>query len=175
MTDAADGLREQVLSALSDVLDPVLGLDLVQLDMVRDLRIVGEQAAFRLVLSTPAHPAREAIEQAAREAVVQVDGIEAADISVEAEVPSDGRSRQTGALIRNAIAIGSGKGGVGKTTVSVNVAVALAQAGASVGLLDADVYGPNVPTMMGTERMPEPHENKMVPAESFGVKVISIG
>jgi ATP-binding protein involved in chromosome partitioning len=91
-----------------------------------------------------------------------------------ADVPADGRERKSDGEIKNAIAVGSGKGGVGKTTVAVNLAVALAQSGASVGLLDADVYGPNVPTMLGVDSMPAPSEEKMNPAEAYGVKIISI-
>jgi ATP-binding protein involved in chromosome partitioning len=170
----ANGRRADLLEALSAVRDPILDLDVVSLNMIRDIAFEGDKVSFRLVLSTPAHPAKDALVQAVREAALGLDGIEQVDSSVEAEVVSDGRSRQSDAPIRNAVAIGSGKGGVGKTTVSVNVAVALAQAGAKVGLLDADVYGPNVPTMMGTERLPEPKENKMLPAEAYGVKVISI-
>ncbi len=96
-------------------------------------------------------------------------------VAFQVDIPSDGRTRGLASSpIRNAIAVASGKGGVGKSTVSVNLAVSLAQSGARVGLLDADVYGPNVPTMMGVERLPGPSEGKMMPAEAFGVKIISI-
>jgi ATP-binding protein involved in chromosome partitioning len=95
---------------------------------------------------------------------------------MNANVPSDGRPRGLLDLpIRNAVAIASGKGGVGKTTVAVNTAVVLAQSGARVGLLDADIYGPNVPTMMGLRELPAPKEGKLQPAEAYGVKVMSIG
>jgi ATP-binding protein involved in chromosome partitioning len=95
---------------------------------------------------------------------------------LDANVPSDGRSRGLLELpIRNAIAVASGKGGVGKSTVAVNIAVTLAQSGARVGLLDADIYGPNVPTMMGVTQLPTPKENKLIPAEAHGVKMMSIG
>ena len=98
------------------------------------------------------------------------------EIKLESNVPSDGRSRGLMQLpIRNAIAIASGKGGVGKSTVAVNVAVALAKAGARVGLLDADIYGPNIPTMMGVDHLPPPIKEKLIPAEAYGVKMMSIG
>jgi ATP-binding protein involved in chromosome partitioning len=95
---------------------------------------------------------------------------------MDSSIPSDGRARGLMQLpIRNAVAIASGKGGVGKSTVAVNVAVALAQAGACVGLLDADIYGPNIPTMMGVVKLPPTMEEKLIPAEAFGVKLMSIG
>lgn len=171
--DSAD-LTAAVLAALAQVEDPVLGKDLVQLDMVQDLEIEDGTVRLKILLTTPAHPNRADIESAARSAVQSVEGVDSVELSVEADVPEDGRVRDAEAPIKNAIAVGSGKGGVGKTTVAVNLAVALAQTGASVGLLDADVYGPNVPTMLGVATMPPPHEKKMVPAEAFGVKLISI-
>jgi ATP-binding protein involved in chromosome partitioning len=98
------------------------------------------------------------------------------EIKMDANVPSDGRARGLLELpIRNAVAVASGKGGVGKSTVAVNIAVVLAQSGARVGLLDADIYGPNVPTMMGVEHLPSPQDDKLVPAEAYGVKLMSIG
>jgi ATP-binding protein involved in chromosome partitioning len=97
-------------------------------------------------------------------------------VNLDATVPNDGRARGLLQLpIRNAIAIASGKGGVGKSTVSVNTAVVLAQSGARVGLLDADIYGPNIPTMMGVERLPPVQDEKLIPAEAYGVKLMSIG
>jgi ATP-binding protein involved in chromosome partitioning len=116
------------------------------------------------------------MERVAREVVSALPGVEQVDITMDAEVPADGRSRGLMPIpVRNAIAVASGKGGVGKSTVAVNVAVALAKSGARVGLLDADIYGPNVPTMMGLQQMPPPRNNKMIPAENHGVKVMSIG
>ncbi len=116
------------------------------------------------------------IENEARAAVMQVPGVSKVEIKMESNVPSDGRSRGLMQLpIRNAVAIASGKGGVGKSTVAVNVAVALAQSGACVGLLDADIYGPNIPTMMGVSKLPPPSKEKLVPAEAYGVKMMSIG
>jgi ATP-binding protein involved in chromosome partitioning len=105
-----------------------------------------------------------------------IPGVSEVEIKMDANVPNDGRARGLLQLpIRNAIAVASGKGGVGKSTVAVNVAVVLAQSGARVGLLDADIYGPNVPTMMGVKHLPAMHDNKLVPAEAYGVKMMSIG
>jgi ATP-binding protein involved in chromosome partitioning len=167
--------REAVLAALARVQEPELGADLVSLNMIKDLEVQDGEAAFTLELTTPACPYRAQLEASAREAVLQVPGIARAHVRLTSVVRSDGRVRgSTGQPIRNAVAVASGKGGVGKTTVAVNVAVALAQAGARVGLLDADIYGPYVPTMMGIRDLPEAIEGKLTPAEAFGVRVMSI-
>jgi ATP-binding protein involved in chromosome partitioning len=166
---------ESVLAALSQVQEPELGKDLVSLDMIRDLKIAGDQVSFTINLTTPACPLRDRILTEAREAVEALPGVSHAEVQLDATVPSDGRNR--GLIerpIRNAIAVGSGKGGVGKSTVAVNIAVALAQSGAAVGLLDADVYGPNVPTMLGLSELPASKSGRLVPAEAYGVRVMSI-
>ena len=168
--------KEQVLAALSKVQDPELHRDLVSLNMIQDVSVTGDQVAFTVMLTTPACPLKNRIEQDARAAVMAIPGVSKAEIKMSANVPADGRVRGLVELpIRNAIAVGSGKGGVGKTTVAVNTAVVLAQMGARVGLLDADIYGPNVPTMMGVDRLPPPRAEKLLPAEAYGVKVMSIG
>ena len=165
-----------VMAALSKVQEPELHRDLVSLNMIRDLKIDGDKVAFTIMLTTPACPLRSQIEAEARKAVLSLPGVGGVELKMNANVPSDGRPRGLLDLpIRNAVAIASGKGGVGKTTVAVNVAVVLAQSGARVGLLDADIYGPNVPTMMGLKKLPAPKEGKLQPAEAYGVKVMSIG
>lgn len=165
-----------VLDALRTVQDPDLRKDLVTLNMIQDLKLAGGEVSFRIVLTTPACPMKNKMEREAREAVSALPGVKQVNITMDAEVPADGRTRGLMPIpVKNAIAIASGKGGVGKSTVAVNVAVALAKSGARVGLLDADIYGPNVPTMMGLEQMPPPRNNKMIPAENHGVKVMSIG
>ena len=167
---------ESVLAALSKVQEPELHRDLVSLNMIRDLKVEGSQVSFTVVLTTPACPLKTQIEREAKQAVASLPGVESVQVKMDANIPSDGRSRGLLELpIRNAIAIASGKGGVGKSTVAVNIAVVLAQSGARVGLLDADIYGPNIPTMMGINRLPPPVENKLVPAEAYGVKMMSIG
>ena len=167
--------RETVLAALGKVEEPELHQDLVTLGMVRDLTIDGETVSFSVMLTTPACPLRGKIEKEAREAVEAL-GAKKVTVKLDSDVPHDGRMRGLVTTpIRNAIAVASGKGGVGKSTVAVNLAVALAQSGARVGLMDADIYGPNVPTMMGAPFMPAPRENKLIPAENYGVKIMSMG
>lgn len=167
---------EAVRGALSTVQEPELHQDLVTLNMIRDLKIDGDKVSFTIVLTTPACPLRGLIEQNARQAVAGVPGVGSVEIKMDANVPSDGRARGLLQLpIRNAIAVASGKGGVGKSTVAVNIAVVLAHYGARVGLLDADIYGPNIPTMMGVQHLPPPQDDKLTPAEAYGVKIMSIG
>ncbi len=165
-----------VLAALSTVQEPELHKDLVTLNMVHDIVIENNKVAFVITLTTPACPLKSVIERTARQAVLQVPGVQMVEVRFDANVPSDGRNR--GVLqvqVKNAVAVASGKGGVGKSTVSVNLAVALAKSGAKVGLLDADIYGPNVPTMMGVNSLPAMNGEKLVPAEAYGVKIMSIG
>jgi ATP-binding protein involved in chromosome partitioning len=167
---------ETILAALSKVQDPELHQDLVMLNMIRDLEIKGDAVSFTILLTTPACPLKSSIEEAARQAALAVDGVRTVKIKIDANVPLDGRIRGLLQLpVRNAIAVASGKGGVGKSTISANLAVALAKAGAHVGLMDADIYGPNIPTMMGIHDIPGTNENKLIPAEAFGVKVMSMG
>ncbi len=167
---------ETILAALSKVQEPELHQDLVTLNMVRDLEIKGQAVSFTILLTTPACPLKGNIEEAARQAALTVPGVKTVKIKMDANVPPDGRTRGLMQLpVRNAIAVASGKGGVGKSTISVNLAVALAEAGAHVGLMDADIYGPNIPTMMGLHDIPGTNENKLIPAEAFGVKVMSMG
>jgi ATP-binding protein involved in chromosome partitioning len=128
------------------------------------------------MLTTPACPLRDQIERETREAVASIPGVKNVAVKLDANVPADGRPRGILKLpIRNAIAVASGKGGVGKSTLAVNLAVILAKSGARVGLLDADIYGPNIPRMMGVDRLPAAGEDKLYPAEAYGVKLMSIG
>ena len=168
--------KETILAALSKVQEPELRKDLVTLNMIRDLEIEGGKVKFTVMLTTPACPLRGKIESEAKQAVMSVGGVESVEVKLSSDVPNDGRMRGlVNTTIKNAIAVGSGKGGVGKSTVSVNVAVALAQSGARVGLMDADIYGPNIPTMMGIEKLPPPKAEKIIPAIAYGVEVISMG
>jgi len=168
--------RESILAALSKVQEPELHQDLVTLGMVRDLKIVGDAVDFTVMLTTPACPLRGQIEKEVRAAVLAVAGVTKVNVKLDSDVPNDGRMRGlVNTTMRNAIAIASGKGGVGKSTVSVNVAVSLAKQGARVGLMDADIYGPNIPTMMGVLEMPPPKDEKLNPALAYGVKFMSMG
>lgn len=168
--------EKDILAALGTVQEPELHRDLVTLNMIQDVVVDGDRVSFTIMLTTPACPLKSQIEREAREAVATLQGIDTIEIKFDANVPSDGRSRGLLELpIRNAIAVASGKGGVGKTTVAVNTAIVLARSGARVGLLDADIYGPNVPTMMGVDHLPPVRNEKLVPAEAYGVKLMSIG
>jgi len=171
--------RQAVLAALQTVRDPELHRDIVSLNMVRDLEVEGSRVAFNLVLTTPACPLRETIDRDVRTALAALPELTEVDIHWDAEVRG-GPMREGGPKpvegVKNVIAVGSNKGGVGKSTVSVNLAVALAQLGASVGLLDADITGPNIPTMMGIEAggLAE-GGGGLHTIEAHGVRCVSIG
>jgi ATP-binding protein involved in chromosome partitioning len=168
--------HETILAALGKVQEPELHKDLVSLNMIHDLEIKGGTVSFTVLLTTPACPLKSSIENACRQALLDIPGISKVNIKMDSSVPADGRLRGLMQLpVRNAIAVASGKGGVGKSTISANIAVALAQTGACVGLLDADIYGPNIPTMMGVHDIPDTKENKLIPAEAHGVKLMSMG
>ena len=174
-TNGAGVNEEAVMKALSKVIEPDLHRDLVSLNMIRNLAISGSDVAFTIMLTTPACPLRGKMEHDSRIALSEISGIGEVTISWDSNVPSDRRiGEQIGQSFRNTIAVSSGKGGVGKTTVAVNLAISLAMEGARVGLLDADILGPNVPMMMGQDRMEPPVNRKMIPAENFGVKFISM-
>ncbi|MCA1573531.1 MAG: Mrp/NBP35 family ATP-binding protein [Acidobacteria bacterium] len=171
-------LTEQlILDALRQIQDPDLHKDIVTLGFIKDLKIEGGAVSFRIVLTTPACPVKEEMEGAAKELVSAIPGVQSVDVKMDAEVP---KGRGIGEKVsvpgvRNIIAVSSGKGGVGKSTVAVNVAVSLALDGARVGLMDADVYGPNVPIMLGaSEARPEVDVNKLIPIEAYGVRIMSM-
>lgn len=167
---------DQVLSTLKKVVDPELHKDIVSMGMIKDLSINDRKVAFTLELTTPACPFNSDIERDVRVAMANL-GIKDLNLKVTARV-MEGRALSMDELlpgVKNIIAVASGKGGVGKTTVSVNLALALAKAGASVGLLDADIYGPSVPLMLGLKASPEVVNNKIQPPDIEGVKVISMG
>lgn len=174
MTD----ISQQVMAALSTVIEPELHRDIVSLNMVRDLNIQGTTAQFTLVLTTPACPLKDVFLQRCNAAVVgQVQGIEKLDIRWDAQVPTDRKIHgRLDIPMRSLIAVASGKGGVGKSTVSTNLAAALADAGAKVGLIDGDILNPNIPTMTGLGYgSPKVVAGKMQPLEAYGIKIMSTG
>jgi ATP-binding protein involved in chromosome partitioning len=169
--------EQQVLESLSQIIDPDLRKDIVTLGFVRDLEIDGGSVSFRIVLTTPACPVKEEMEGMAREFVRVLPGVTDVNVTMDAEVPQGRGIANNVAIpgVRNIIAVSSGKGGVGKSTVAVNLAVALAAQGAKVGIMDADVYGPNVPMMLGTGYdQPEVENGRLVPIEAHGIKMISM-
>ena len=169
--------EEDVLHALRTVQDPDLHKDIVSLGFIKNLLIEGARVSFDVELTTPACPVKEQLKQECHDKVMALDGVSEAMISMTANVRS--RAVQSSISIpgvKNVLAIASGKGGVGKSTASVNIALALKGTGARVGLLDADIYGPSIPTMLGIEGAPEKTaENKLVPKEKFGLRVMSMG
>jgi ATP-binding protein involved in chromosome partitioning len=165
-----------ILQALSTVQEPELHNDLVSLNMIKDITISGGNVGFTIVLTTPACPLRSKMENDAIAAVSAIPGVSRVDVRFDAVVRTD--HRIIGKLnipVKNIVAVASGKGGVGKSTVSTNLAVSLALDGAKVGVLDADIYGPNIPMMFGLSGRPAIDNGKMVPLEAYGVQVISMG
>ncbi|MFL6285442.1 MAG: Mrp/NBP35 family ATP-binding protein [Pyrinomonadaceae bacterium] len=166
-----------VYGALAQVKDPDLHKDIVRLGFIKDLKIEGGAVSFRVVLTTPACPVREQLQEQSRAVVAALPGVESVSVTMDAEVPK-GRGfgeKLTVEGVRNIVAVSSGKGGVGKSTVAVNLAVSLARDGARVGLMDADVYGPNVPLMLGVADMrPSINVNKLVPLEAHGIRLMSM-
>jgi ATP-binding protein involved in chromosome partitioning len=167
-----------VLDALKVVRDPDLNRDIVSLGFIKDLRLDEGRVAFTIELTTPACPVKDQMRDQARAAVMQIAGVTSVDVQMSARVReavgADG-SRQSLPGVKNVIAVGAGKGGVGKTTVAVNLAIALAKCGGTVGMIDADIYGPNVPIMLGLKTQLTTDGQKIVPAEKYGLQVISMG
>jgi ATP-binding protein involved in chromosome partitioning len=176
MTDSVSATEADVLQALRTVQIPGVGGDVVSHELVRNVKICAGAVAFDIQLPPPAASLRQPLEQAARAAVMGVPGVTAVSVRFPPAAPAQPPAAQ-GLLpdVRHVIAVGSGKGGVGKSTVAVNLAAALAREGARVGLLDADVYGPSIPTMMGAHHPPLSEAGQMIPLESHGVKLMSLG
>jgi len=171
---------DDVLAALRPIVDPDFGRSIVDLGFVKNLQIEGSRVSFSIELTTPACPVKEQFERSARERVLSLPGVEQVEVAMTAN--TRGRNVAPGepgsevlAGVRNAIAVASGKGGVGKSTVAVNLALALRARGASVGLMDADVYGPSLPLLTGVSGRPRAHEKRIYPHEALGLKLMSMG
>ncbi|MEQ1727544.1 MAG: Mrp/NBP35 family ATP-binding protein [Vicinamibacterales bacterium] len=167
-----------VLDALMVVRDPDLNRDIVSLGFIKNLSIEGGQVAFMIELTTPACPVKDQMRDQARAAVLQLPGVTGVDVTLGARVreavgAESGRQPLEG--VKNIIAVGAGKGGVGKTTLSVNLAIALSKLGSRVGMIDGDIYGPNVPIMLGMKTQLATDGEKILPAEKYGLQVVSMG
>ena len=171
--------NEQVLNALRVVQDPDLRRDLVSLGFIKNLSVEGGRVAFDIELTTPACPVRDIMKEDARKAVAAIPGVSQVEIRMTSQVRSSITAPSGGGLIptiKNVIPIASGKGGVGKSTVSANLALALARSGARVGVMDADVYGPSIPTILGIHEAPQVDEqDRITPVTQDGLKVVSMG
>ena len=170
-------IEADVLEALRAVRDPDLHRDIVTLKFVKNLRISGGQVAFTLELTTPACPVKDQMRDQARAVVAALPGVTSVDIEMTAQVRSTstaemGRTPVEG--VKNIIAVGAGKGGVGKTTVAVNLAIALSQSGGRVAMIDGDIYGPNVPIMLGISTQLATDGKKIIPAEQYGIQLVSM-
>ena len=169
--------EELILQTLRQIKDPDLHKDIVTLGFIRDLKIDSGNVSFRIVLTTPACPVKEQMEGEAKSLVTALPGVQSVKITMDADVPKGRGIGEKLSIegVRNIVAVSSGKGGVGKSTVAVNLAVSLALDGARVGLMDADVYGPNVPIMLGaSQARPEIEGNKLIPIEAYGVRLMSM-
>jgi len=172
-----DKLKIDIVEALKSIKDPDLGRDIVSLGFVKDVKFCGGVAAVTIELTTPACPVKDQMREEARQAILALDGIDEANVEMTARVRSSS-SESAGLLpgVKNVIPVASGKGGVGKSTVSANLAAALAQSGAQVGLMDADVYGPSIPTLMGISEKPVTGPNQqIIPVTQYDLKIISMG
>ncbi len=173
-------MKEAILNALRQVKDPEIHRDIVSLNMVRDLEEKDGVVSLRIVLTTPACPLKEQVEKDVLAAIKALPGVKDVKLKMDAEVRSGYQAPPGGRLsgVKNIIAVASGKGGVGKSTVAVNLAIALSQTGTKVGILDADIYGPSLPTLVGLKNTPplvDETKKKLIPLEKFGIKTMSIG
>jgi ATP-binding protein involved in chromosome partitioning len=169
---------ESVLDALRGIEDPDLHQDIVSLGFVRDLRVEEGRVAFTIQLTTPACPVKGEMERQARARVAALPGVTEVEVHMTSSVPQAPASMGADLLpgVRHAVAVASGKGGVGKSTVAVNLAAALAGSGARVGLMDADIYGPSIPIMMGLRTArPTVRDGKLIPLERYGLRMMSLG
>ncbi len=170
--------RDAVLDALRPIIDPDFGKSIVDLGFVKNVAVQDAKVSLTIELTTPACPVKAQFERAARERVLALDGVDQVDVTMTSNTRGAAHAQADAEVlpgVKNTIAVASGKGGVGKSTVAVNLAVALGETGARVGLMDADVYGPSLPLLMGVNGRPQATDKKVQPLEAFGVKVMSMG
>jgi ATP-binding protein involved in chromosome partitioning len=165
-----------ILEALKSVRDPDLNRDIVSLKFIKNLRIDDGRVSFSIELTTPACPVKDLMKEQARVAVAQLPGVSSVEIEMTAQVRSTSKDMGKTPVpgVKNIIAVGAGKGGVGKTTVAVNLAIALSQFGSRVAMIDGDIYGPNVPIMLGIRAQLASDGGKIVPAEQYGIQLVSM-
>ena len=167
-----------VLEALRPIVDPDFRKSIVELGFVKNVRVEGGSVSFTIELTTPACPVKAEFERTARERVAALPGVTQVDVRMTANTRGPAAAPKEGVVlpgVRNVIAVASGKGGVGKSTTAVNLALALRESGASVGVMDADVYGPSLPLLLGVNRRPESSEKRIQPLEAYGMRVMSMG
>lgn len=180
-TSSHEVAKEDILQALTAIIDPDLHKNIVELGFVQNVRVCGGNVAFNIELTTPACPVKDQMHKAAEEIVLALPGVEKVAIEMTAQTRRPPEIKNLIPGIRNAVAVASGKGGVGKSTTAVNLALALAETGAKVGLMDADVYGPSIPIMLGVPESEQPTaidedgQQRIIPLERYGVKLMSIG
>ena len=169
--------NQQVQDALRTVIEPELGKDLITLNFIRDIEISGNDVSFTIMLTTPACPLKDVLKNESTAAIrSHIPDVGNIDVRFDSEVPSDSRIAEKLKLpVKNIIAVSSGKGGVGKSTVSANLAVCLALEGARTGVLDADIYGPNIPIIMGANGAPQQKDGKLLPIRAHGIEIMSMG
>lgn len=175
MTPPTQPTPDQVLDALRQVQDPDLHQDIVSLGFVKRNEVADGVVSVTINLTTPACPVKDQLKEQAAAVIRALPGVRDVNVEMTAQVTQQGPPREIATGVKHFIAVTSGKGGVGKSTVAVNLAVALAQTGAKVGILDCDVYGPDIPMMMGLEGSPEQVGRKLIPKERHGIKTMSIG
>ena len=169
-------MRDEILAALSKVPDPDLGSDLVTLGMIKEIDLESKPIKVVVELTTPACPMKQKIEDDCKQALSAINGLEFEIILTAKVLANNTKGSSNLSEVKNIILVLSGKGGVGKSTVATNIAICLARGGSKVGLLDADIYGPSIPTMMGSQDKPTlTDDQKIVPLESHGIKIMSSG
>ena len=168
--------HDNVTNKLRTVLDPELHKDLVSLNMIKDVILDGNRVTVHIELTTPACPLKEQIGKDVKNAVNGLSGVSNVDVEFSARVTGQKRGPSSLPNVKNVVAVGAGKGGVGKSTAAALLAIALRRMGATVGLMDADVYGPSIPTMLGVaDQKPRVEGNNIIPIEACGIRLMSIG